>query len=289
MHNTNLRIRKMNRMKKSIVFCWLVMASIIYVDAQDDSIAVDSQMIEAAPRSFTKMEMNTAFAKSQADSAYIHGDYVSAIAIYEAILADRKESSEIYYNLGNSYYKNNNIAKAVLNLERALLLDPGDDDIRFNLEMVKSKTIDRVPPVNEFLFVTWFKSIKSCMGIDDWAKMAIVSFLVFIFALVMYIFGKKLVLRKIGLIVVTVSFISVILSNIFAYSQKNQLINRNNAIIMVPSVTVKSTPSEKGMDLFVLHEGHKVHIRDSSMKEWIEIKLEDGNIGWIPTSVVEII
>ena len=276
-------------MKKSIIFCWLMMASIIYVDAQGDSIAVDSQMIETAPRSLTKMEMNTAYTKSQADSAYIQGDYVSAIAIYEAILADRKESAEIYYNLGNSYYKNNNIAKAILNLERALLLDSGDDDIRFNLEMAKSKAIDRVLPVNEFLLVTWFKSIKSCMGVDEWAKMAISSFLVLILALAMYIFGKKLVLRKIGLIVITVSFISVILSNIFAYSQKNQLINRNDAIIMVPSVTVKSTPNEKGMDLFVLHEGHKVYIRDSSMKEWIEIKLEDGNIGWIPTSVIEVI
>ena len=274
-------------MKKVIIFCFLIV-SVAYIYAQGDSIVVDSQKVEDI--SHRTIEINNAsLTKAQADSAYIRGDYASAILIYEDILANKGESADIYYNLGNSYYKNNNIAKALLNLERALLLKPGDSDIRFNLDLVRSKTVDKVNPVNEVFFVTWFNSIKNSLGADEWAKVAIFSFVTFIVSLIIYIFGKKFILKKIGFIAAVITLILVILTNIFAYSQKNLLMDRKNAIIMVPSVTVKSTPNEGGTDLFILHEGHKVNIRDSSMKEWVEIKLEDGNVGWIPLSVIEII
>ena len=84
-------------------------------------------------------------------------------------------------------------------------------------------------------------------------------------------------------------FLVTILANIFASEQKSELINHDNAIIMAPSVTVKSTPNQSGTDLFILHEGRKVIIKDNTMKEWKEIKLEDGNVGWVPTNVIEII
>ncbi len=274
-------------MKKVIIFCFLIV-SVAYIYAQGDSIVVDSQKVENI--SHRTIEINNAsLTKAQADSAYIRGDYASAILIYEDILANKGESADIYYNLGNSYYKNNNIAKALLNLERALLLKPGDSDIRFNLDLVRSKTVDKVNPVNEVFFVTWFNSIKNSLGADEWAKVAIFSYVTFIVSLIIYIFEKKFILKKIGFIAAVITLILVILTNIFAYSQKNLLMDRKNAIIMVPSVTVKSTPNEGGTDLFILHEGHKVNIRDSSMKEWVEIKLEDGNVGWIPLSVIEII
>lgn len=274
-------------MKKVIIFCFLIV-SVAYIYAQGDSIVVDSQKVENISHRTIEIN-NVSLTKAQADSAYIRGDYASAILIYEDILANKGESADIYYNLGNSYYKNNNIAKALLNLERALLLKPGDSDIRFNLDLVRSKTVDKVNPVNEVFFVTWFNSIKNSLGADEWAKVAIFSFVIFIFSLIIYIFGKKFILKKIGFIAAVITLILVILTNIFAYSQKNLLMDRKNAIIMVPSVTVKSTPNEGGTDLFILHEGHKVNIRDSSMKEWVEIRLEDGNVGWIPLSVIEII
>jgi hypothetical protein len=80
-----------------------------------------------------------------------------------------------------------------------------------------------------------------------------------------------------------------ILSFIFATTQMGNIRNRDTAIIMSPSVTVKSTPSGAGTDLFIIHEGRKVKILDSSMKEWVEIRLEDGNTGWIPVNAMEII
>ena len=96
-------------------------------------------------------------------------------------------------------------------------------------------------------------------------------------------------LKKIGFIASISLLVILVLSNVFAAHQKDRLINRSDAIIMTPSVTVKSTPNESGTDLFIIHEGRKVSIKDNSMKEWKEIKLEDGNVGWIKAADLEVI
>ena len=111
--------------------------------------------------------------KAQADSAYVNNDFAGAVEMYEAILATEGESADIYYNLGNSYYKMDNIAKAILNYERALVLNPGDGDIRFNLELAQSKTVDKVTPVSEMFFVTWIKFLTNLMSEKGWAKLGI--------------------------------------------------------------------------------------------------------------------
>ena len=96
--------------------------------------------------------------KAEGDSAYMRNDYISAIQIYEALLG-KGEAADVYYNLGNSYYKAGDIAKAILNYERALLLQPGNSDIRANLEIARSKTIDKVEAVPEIFFVSWINSL----------------------------------------------------------------------------------------------------------------------------------
>lgn len=230
-----------------------------------------------------------AVTKQEADAAYQKNDFSAAIAGYEEILATQGESADIYYNLGNAYYKNKNIAKAVLNYERALLLRPGDADIRFNLEMARSKTVDQITPTAEVFIVTWYKSLVNMTGERNWSWIGIFSFIFCLFAVTFYIFGKKLWLRKVGFIAAAVLLAVTVCANIFASDQKDELLNRTGAVIMDPTVFVKSTPNESGTDLFVLHEGTKVFIDDNSMKEWKEIRLEDGNVGWVKTSAIEVI
>jgi tetratricopeptide (TPR) repeat protein len=227
--------------------------------------------------------------KAQADSAYVNNDYAGAVEMYEAILTNEGESSDIYYNLGNSYYKMDNIAKAILNYERALLLNPGDGDIRFNLELAQSKAVDKVVPMSEMFFVTWAKSFVNMTSEKGWSKLAIVTFILMLFSLAIYFFGKKIVWKKIGFIVAVCMLLVCVVANVSASNQKERKLNHNTAIIMAPSVTVKSTPNETGTDLFILHEGRKVMIKDNTMREWKEIQLEDGNAGWVPASVIEII
>lgn len=230
-----------------------------------------------------------ASAKIEADSAYQRNDFKQAIEKYEAILSEGQESAVIYYNLGNSYYKDKNIGKAVLNYERALLLSPGNKDIKYNLEMAKSKTIDKITPKSEIFIVTWINSIQNLMNESAWAETAIFCFIVFLLALSLYIFGKKLVLRKTGFSLAVIFLVFTVVANFFANEQKEKMVNRTGAIIMQPTVTVKSTPDESGTDLFVLHEGTKVYIDDNSMSGWKEVCLEDGNIGWVPTESIEVI
>ena len=199
------------------------------------------------------------------------------------------EGYEIYYNLGNCYYKTDDIARAILNYERALLLSPGDNDVRYNLEMAKSKTIDKVTPKSEVFIVTWINSIRNIMSESAWSVFAISCFILFLLGTSAYIFGKKVVLKKIGFSLAVIFLLFTVAGNMFANAQKDRLVNRTGAIVMQPSVTVKSTPNESGTDLFVLHEGTKVYINDNTMKGWKEVSLEDGNRGWVPTESIEVI
>lgn len=229
-----------------------------------------------------------AVTKANADSAYVNQNYNQAIKDYEELLS-KGSSAELYYNLGNAYYRVDNITRAVLNYERALLLSPGDKDIRFNLQMARGKTIDKIVPETEMFFITWYRSVINIMSVDGWARTALISLgLVIVFSL-LYLFSGRLALRKLGFFSGLFFVLVFFISNIFAYHQKKVLVDRRGAIVISSSVPVKSTPAPSGTDLFILHEGTKVEITDSSLHDWKEIKIADGKEGWIETSHIEII
>lgn len=280
-------------MKRNIIIIILLAIICFPLNAQEATIQNKAAEQEEAVDSVNVKQSNVilhngTITKAMADSAYIKGDYASAISMYEDIL-NKGVSDVIYYNLGNSYYKSGNIARAILNYERAYLLNPGDADIRFNLNMARSKTIDKSYDENEFFLVTWFSSIQNLLGTDGWARAAIVFFVIFLIMIGLYVIGQKLLIRKIGFIGMIISLILVVVANIFAFNHKQSQLEQKSAIVMAPSVTVKSTPDVSGTDLFILHEGHKVTIKDATMKAWCEIQLEDGSIGWLPVDVIEVI
>ena len=229
-----------------------------------------------------------AVTKAEADSAYVHDEYQKAIDGYEALLK-KGVSAELYYNLGNAYYRTENITRAVLNYERALLLSPSDPDIRFNLQMARSKTIDKIVPEQEMFFVTWYRSLVNMASVDGWAMIALVCLGLAIILALIYLFSNQIWLRKVGFFGAFLMIAVFVCSNIFAHQQKNQLVNRTGAIITESAVNVKSTPAKNGIDLFILHEGTKVTIIDASMKDWKEIRLADGKEGWIETKQMEVI
>ena len=226
--------------------------------------------------------------KADADSAYVNGNYQEAIKVYESLLK-QGESAELYYNLGNAYYRTENITRAVLNYERALLLSPGDGDIRFNLQIARSKTIDKIVPESEMFFVTWYRSLVNIMSVDGWGRMALASLALVIVLFLVYLFSARVWVQKVGFFGGGILLVVFVLSNFFAWQQRQQLLNREGAIVVVPSVTVKSTPAQNGTDLFILHEGTKVVITDGSMKSWREIRLADGKKGWIESKKIELI
>ena len=231
---------------------------------------------------------SSAQTKAEADSSYVRGQYQQAITQYEALLK-QGASADLYYNLGNAYYRTENIPEAVLNYERALLLSPGDRDIRFNLQIARSKTFDKIVPESEMFFVTWYRSLVSMMSVDGWARTALVALALTIILLLVYLFSERIWLRKAGFFGGVALLVLFVGANIFAWQQKKDLLNRKGAIIFAPAVTVKSTPAANGTDLFILHEGTKVVITDGSMKEWKEIRLADGKEGWIESKHIRVI
>ena len=229
-----------------------------------------------------------AYTKQQADSLYAAEHYQEAAKQYEALLK-QGVSSDLYYNLGNCYYRMDDMTRAVLNYERAQLLSPGDRDVRINLQMARSKTIDKIVPESEMFFVTWYHSLVNLMSVDGWARMSLVSLIVAIILALAYLFSDLIWLRKVGFFTGLLFLVVFVLSNLFAYQQKQALVFRSGAIIIRSAVNVKSTPAHNGTDLFILHEGTKVTITDNTMKEWREIRVADGKEGWLPTKDLEVI
>ena len=229
-----------------------------------------------------------AVTKADADSAYARGQYQQAIKDYSELLK-KGVSAELYYNLGNAYYRTEDITHAVLSYERALLLSPGDRDIRFNLQMARSKTIDKITPESEMFFVTWYRSLVNLMSVDAWAFAALTALALAIALALVYLFANRIWLRKLGFFGAIGLLLLFVLANILAYSQKQELVSRSSAIITSSAVGVKSTPADDGTELFILHEGTKVEITDGAMKQWKRVRVADGKDGWVKAKDMEVI
>ena len=227
-----------------------------------------------------------AITKQNADDEYAKGNYQQAIKDYQEILK-AGVSSEIYYNLGNAYYRTDNITQALLAYERALQLSPGDNDIRFNLQYARSKTIDKITPETEMFFVTWYNSLVNFTSVDRWANTAIVSIVMALLLILVFLFAPQMWARKSGFYGSAVFLLLFAFANLFAFQQKHELETKQGAIVIAPTVNVKKTPAVSGTDVFVIHEGTRVDITDRGMKQWRGIKLADGREGWLKTSQIE--
>lgn len=221
----------------------------------------------------------------KANAYYTTEEYLEAISMYEQILADGKESAKLYFNLGNAYYKAGDINKAILNYERAKLLAPNDNDIEFNLKIANQYVVTSIDELPLPFFLRWRSSVVNTYPADTWAYISVGAFIGFLLLLGLFIFSRVIALRRIafwlGIFVVIFSGFTYS----FAAQQKKKLVERNHAIVFCPRVTVKSSPAKSGTDLFLIYEGLKVQVTDS-LNNWNEIKLTDGNQGWLPDSCI---
>ena len=212
--------------------------------------------------------------------AYGKEDYKLAIDKWERLLSSGYYSPELYYNLGNAWFKEGSVPGAILYFEKALLLKPFNEDYRYNLEIAKSYTTDRFETVPEVFFVRWYKMVSLLTGSNNWALISLILFILSLVLILIYLFSSRLTLKKVsfylGLIFVLISLVSISLS----YMNNQITENRQSAIIFSPVITGKSSPGNEGKDLFVIHEGTKVRIEDQ-IGDWVEVRLSDGNIGWI--------
>ena len=242
-------------------------------------LAFASVLMQAATPSETKI---------LADSAYARADYETAVKLYSQ-LAEQNPTSDVCYNLGCAYYRIDDIAHSVLWFERALKLDPSDKDVLTNLEMARTKTIDKIIPQHEFILFTYFRSMTNWFSLRTWTVVALLSFVLTLVLLLLFWASDSLFVRKVAFSSAVLLLLVCVLSNVCALHQRQFKQTHTSGIITTPAVTVKSTPADNGNDLFVLHEGSKVEILDSSLKEWCEVSIADGKIGWIPKTSFDLI
>ena len=236
------------------------------------------------------IESNIAGMESEAETAYRQNNFAESIKLYESEIGKYKEikqeSPELYYNLGNAYFRDNQIAKAILNYERALLLDPGDSDIRHNLRFVKTKIEDKIDSADSFFINQWIRSIQNLYTANRWATIGIVLFLALIIAVGSYMISTQITLRKISFYSGIVLLAMVIVANAFAFKQKNKIVNRSTGIVMSASVSIYTSPDAHSQELFRLHEGSKVRIKREE-GNWFEIVIANGSVGWLQKKNIE--
>ncbi|MDD4631929.1 MAG: tetratricopeptide repeat protein [Proteiniphilum sp.] len=230
--------------------------------------------------------------ESEAAQAYRNQDYKKSIELYEQLVTqgirENKESAQLYFNLGNAYFRDNKTGKAILNYERALLLDPGDGDIRHNLRFARNRTVDRINTAGDLFITNWFHAVRNLYNSNAWANIGIMFFILFLITVGVFLFIRILWIRKSAFYTGIVLFVLMIMTNIFAFSQKSERIHRNYAIVMTGAARVNASPDENSNALFELHEGTKVKVR-SSDANWYEIEIANGSVGWTSKQNVEII
>jgi len=221
-----------------------------------------------------------------ANNAYNNGLYDSALSTYNRVLNTGVESGELYYNMGNAYFKNNDIASAILYYEKAKKLLPVDEDVQYNLSIANSMIVDKIEKVPELFYQTWWNFFYNVLDADAWAIFSILAFTFLVIAIGLFIISKKRSNRKLSFYIGILFLIITIISFALASQKYYYNIEQNEAIVFTSSITVKSSPTPNAVDLFVIHEGTKVKIIDK-IDNWVEIKIQNGSVGWLPVKSIK--
>lgn len=222
------------------------------------------------------------------NKAYFDENYQKAVQDYETIRALGHESDDLYLNLGNAYFKRGMIGKALLNYNRALRFSPSDEDVLYNITIANKYVQDKIDVMPTFFLHRWMNELRSSMTSNAWAGLSLVFFTAMLIAGLVYLLTSTLKWRKIGFYGALSLLVLFVISAWFAGSQRKILLNPDKAIVMSSAAPVKSSPDSSSKDLFVLHEGTKVAVKDS-LGDFREIEISDGNKGWIEAKAIEMI
>ncbi|HPT15397.1 MAG TPA: tetratricopeptide repeat protein [Bacteroidales bacterium] len=214
------------------------------------------------------------------NKAYSLGRYDIAIQSYEQVVKQGYESAHLYYNLGNAYFKNNELPLAILYYEKALKLDPNNPDTKYNLAVANSRITDKIEKIPELFLKRWWRGFWDLFSSDTLAMLVVIFALAGLLLSGVYLVSRRNIIRRIAfwsaLPLLVFAFIMLGMS----FHKRQQTVNHAEGIVFTPTVTVKSSPDPSSIDLFVLHEGSKVVVQDS-IGGWIEVKIANGSQGWI--------
>lgn len=239
-----------------------------------------------SPEAVNPAEMSADELWDSANAAYNSTDYSSALTLYQTILDKGLHSAALYFNLANAYFKSEQLGKAILYYNRALRLAPADEDIRHNLEYAEQMTKDSIEEIPEFILTTWVRAVRGALSSTAWTVISLILLVAALIMALFYLLAQRLALRKMGFYTMVIAALLFILTSLFAWSEREMIVNSKEAIIMTSAVSIKSSPDRAATELFVLHEGTKVSI-GHEIAGWAEVRISDGRKGWIEQSRIE--
>ncbi len=220
------------------------------------------------------------------DSCYRVGDYAGAISVYEAVLSNGFTSAELYYNLGNAYYRTDDFPRAILNYERAIRLKPSMKDARENLALAQSKTIDHIDNLPRLFIARWIDALRTGVTPAAWRTIWLILLALTTAAILTVTLGRNTILRRWALGIGIALGILFLISTAFLISSTHWRNAHSEAIVMQQSVSVKGSPENQSTDKMILHAGTRVHISES-LEGWNKITIADGTSGWCPSEAIE--
>ncbi len=224
----------------------------------------------------------------QANKLYQEDKFDEAIVLYETILNNGFVSEKLYYNLGNSYYRMGEIGKAILNYERGLKIDPGNEDLEYNLAIVTARTVDNLREVPRLFIVEWWEGLLAAFSTSAWLLLVVFIYIMLLIFLGIYFTGKTGRLQRLGFLGGSVSLAALVFAVILLVSHLNRITSSEYGILLEEEIAVKQSPSKSSSDIFIIHEGLKFSIEDK-VDDWSRIRLSDGKVGWLPRSTFEVI
>ncbi|KOS06894.1 BatE protein [Flavobacterium akiainvivens] len=214
------------------------------------------------------------------------GDYKGAVKEFEGILANKQESAEVYFNLGNAYYKLNRVAPAVYNYEKALQLSPGNKDVEINLAFAQKMVLDDIKAVPQKGFSAALYNRLDGFHYNTWGWVAVAFSFLILLSFALYYFSGRTLVKRIFFITMFVAVFGVVFSIFAALFVQSHQSAENPAVIFAEVISVKAEPDEDAAEAFVLHAGTKVNVTET-LDGWKKIQLPDENVGWLPKSALK--
>lgn len=222
---------------------------------------------------------------TKANSLYNENAFDSALVVYKNIIDQGYSSATLYYNIGNTYYKLRNYPLAIYYYEKSLKLEPNNEDTRHNIEIAQLFLTDKIEAVPELFIKTWWNNLSNSFTLNTWSIITLALIGISLTCIFFYITAKTRGLKKSMFFSGIIMILLLACSLSISINKNNYISTHNEGIIIIPTITIKSSPSTSSVDLFVLHEGAKVKILDNT-DGWEKIKIANGSIGWLPTSAI---
>lgn len=218
-----------------------------------------------------------------ANEHYQKSEFEQAFNIYNSLLENGYESSDLYFNMGNTYYKLEEYALSIWSYEKALLIEPNFEDAKINLELANLTLSDKVQELPRIAWWYYWQKFKGLFGVAGWTYLSVIFFWVLAFGLFLFLTKKKHSIKRLGVYFIVMGLLFAFFFGAIAWNKSYALNNPKAAIITTSNVYVKSAPEAESADLFVIHSGLKVKLEDQ-IGEWLKVKLADGKMGWVQES-----